>query len=101
MKLYSYNFLSASKIIAGIFCAATKALKAATLSVMMSFIFLISSSESKPTKNAYVVFDDLSAKIDAEIKKIKDIITDNVAAFNAFVAAQKIPAIILEADKKL
>ncbi len=61
----------------------------------------ISSSESKPTKNAYVVYDDLSAKIDAEIKKIKDIITDNVAAFNAFVAAQKIPAIILEADKKL
>jgi hypothetical protein len=31
----------------------------------------ISSSESKPTRNAYVVYEDLAMKIDAEIKKIK------------------------------
>jgi hypothetical protein len=28
----------------------------------------ISSSESKPTRNAYVVYEDLAMKIDAEIK---------------------------------
>jgi hypothetical protein len=30
--------------------------------------FNISSSESKPTRNAYVVYEDLAMKIDAEIK---------------------------------
>lgn len=56
----------------------------------------IASSESKPTKNSYVVFQDLSTKIDAEIKKLNDIIDNDVAAFNAFISEQKIPAIILD-----
>jgi hypothetical protein len=38
----------------------------------------ISSSESKPTRNAYVVYEDLAIKIDAEIKKIKDIVDNDV-----------------------
>jgi hypothetical protein len=45
----------------------------------------ISSSESKPTRNAYVVYEDLAMKIDAEIKKIKDIVDNDVKEFNAFV----------------
>jgi hypothetical protein len=43
----------------------------------------ISSSESKPTRNAYVVYEDLAMKIDAEIKKIKDIVDNDVKEFNA------------------
>jgi hypothetical protein len=42
----------------------------------------ISSSESKP-RNAYVVYEDLAMKIDAEIKKIKDIVDNDVKEFNA------------------
>jgi hypothetical protein len=60
----------------------------------------ISSSESKPTRNAYVVYDDLAMKIDVEIKKIKDIINKDVQDFNAFVTKQQIPAIILEKEVK-
>ena len=60
----------------------------------------ISSSESKPTRNAYVVYDDLALKIDAEIKKIKNIIDNDVKEFNAFVLKQQIPAIILEKEVK-
>jgi photosystem II stability/assembly factor-like uncharacterized protein len=55
----------------------------------------ISSSESKPTRNAYLVYEDLAAKIDIEIKKLKDIINKDVKEFNAFVFKQQIPAIIL------
>ncbi|WP_248903290.1 glycosyl hydrolase [Flavobacterium sp. K5-23] len=58
----------------------------------------VSSSESKPTKNAYVVYEDLAAKIDIEINKIKDIVDKDVKEFNAFILKQQIPAIIL--DKK-
>lgn len=60
----------------------------------------ISSSESKPTKNAYVVYEDLAMKIDAEIKKIKDIVDKDVKEFNAFVMTQQIPAIILDKEIK-
>jgi hypothetical protein len=60
----------------------------------------ISSSESKPTKNAYVVYEDLALKIDVEIRKIKDLIDKDVMEFNAFVIKQKIPAIILEEETK-
>jgi photosystem II stability/assembly factor-like uncharacterized protein len=58
----------------------------------------ISSSESKPTRNAYVVYENLAMKINAEIKKIKDIIDKDVKEFNAFVMKQQIPAIILEKE---
>ena len=60
----------------------------------------VSSSESKPTRNAYVVYEDLAIKIDAEIKKIKDIVDNDVKEFNAFVMKQQIPAIILDKEKK-
>ncbi|MFV8331780.1 glycosyl hydrolase [Flavobacterium sp. GSP14] len=60
----------------------------------------ISSSESKPTRNAYVVYEDLAVKIDSEIKKIKDIVDNDVKDFNAFVMKQQIPAIILDKEIK-
>jgi hypothetical protein len=60
----------------------------------------ISSSESKPTRNAYVVYEDLAMKIDAEIKKIKDIVDKDVKEFNAFVMTKEIPAIILDKEIK-
>ena len=60
----------------------------------------ISSSESKPTRNAYFVYEDLAMKIDAEIKKIKDIVDKDVKEFNAFVMKQQIPAIILDKEIK-
>ena len=60
----------------------------------------ISSSESKPTRNSYVVYEDLATKIDAEIKKLKDIVDKNVKDFNAFVMTKQIPAIILDKETK-
>ncbi|RTZ02156.1 glycosyl hydrolase [Flavobacterium sp. RSP49] len=60
----------------------------------------ISSSESKPTRNAYVVYEDLAMKIDAELQKIKDIVDNDVKKFNAFVMKQQIPAIILDKEIK-
>lgn len=60
----------------------------------------ISSSESKPTQNSYVVYEDLAMKIDAEIKKIKDIVDKDVKEFNAFVMTKQIPAIILDKEIK-
>jgi photosystem II stability/assembly factor-like uncharacterized protein len=54
----------------------------------------VSSAESKPTANAYVVFDDLAGRIDKAVSEVNEIIRTKVAEFNAFVRDRKIPAII-------
>lgn len=60
----------------------------------------ISSSESKPTRNAYVVYQDLAQKIDAQISKLQELMDKDVKDFNSYVMQQKVPAIILDEDKK-
>lgn len=60
----------------------------------------VSSAETKPIKSAYVVYDDLAAKIDKAVAKVKDITDTKIAAFNDFVKAQQIPAIVLDKEKK-
>jgi hypothetical protein len=56
----------------------------------------VASADSKPTRNAYAVYDDLSAKIDRSVKEADELVEKNVAEFNAFIKHQELPAIILE-----
>ncbi len=55
----------------------------------------VASAESKPTVNAWVVYEDLAAKIDRAVKEVREILDIKIAEFNAFVDQEKIPAIIL------
>jgi hypothetical protein len=55
----------------------------------------VASAESKPTANAWVVYEDLAAKIDRAVKEVREILDIKIAEFNAFVDQEKIPAIIL------
>lgn len=59
----------------------------------------VSSAETKPIKSAYVVYEDLAAKIDKAIAKVKDITEKKVTEFNEFVKSKQIPAIILDQEK--
>jgi photosystem II stability/assembly factor-like uncharacterized protein len=59
---------------------------------------IISSGETKPTKGTYLVFEDLSKKIDLAVAKVNEILTTKVLDFNNFIKSNQIPAIIL--DKK-
>ena len=59
----------------------------------------VSSAETKPIKSAYVVYEDLAAKIDKAIAKVKVITEKKVAEFNEFVKSKQIPAIILDQEK--
>ena len=56
----------------------------------------VASVDSRPTRNAYVVYDDLSAKIDRSVKETDEVVEKKVAEFNTFVKTQELPAIILE-----
>ncbi|MCU0326270.1 MAG: glycosyl hydrolase [Spirosomaceae bacterium] len=61
---------------------------------------VVSSSDSKPTKASYEVYNDLSGKIDATSNKLKKIVDEDVPAFNKMVSENQIPAINLNQPKK-
>ena len=48
-----------------------------------------------PTKQAYDVFDDLSARIDRQLEMLKGIVGSDVPAFNELVSGLGLPAIVV------
>jgi photosystem II stability/assembly factor-like uncharacterized protein len=56
----------------------------------------VSSADSKPNKNAYEVFDDLSKKIDAQILILNNVVNIDVPAFNELVKKKGIAAVRID-----
>ncbi len=56
----------------------------------------VAESDTKPTKVSYAIYDDLKAKLDVQLAKLKTIIDTKVPAFNKMVSDEKIPAILLD-----
>ncbi|RMG46783.1 MAG: glycosyl hydrolase, partial [Acidobacteria bacterium] len=59
----------------------------------------VASADARPTKQAYEVFGELSARLDDQLARLKEILRKDIPAFNRQVKAQKIPAIILKPAK--
>ena len=53
----------------------------------------VASADAAPTAQAYAVYDELIAKIDAELKALDGLLADDVAAFNRLVREKEIPAV--------
>ncbi|MGH9424883.1 MAG: glycosyl hydrolase, partial [Terriglobia bacterium] len=60
----------------------------------------VGSADTRPTKQEYDVFADLSLKVDFQLAKLKDIVASELPAFNKLVKEQDIPAVILKTEKK-
>ena len=54
----------------------------------------VASADARPTDQSYLVYDDLTAKIDAQLAKLRGLLGDGVAAFNRLVAEQGVPAVV-------
>ncbi len=63
---------------------------------LASLASAVASADARPTRQAYEVFRDLSAKLDDQLARLKEILQKDIPAFNRQVKAQKIPAIILK-----
>ncbi|MFI5251358.1 MAG: glycosyl hydrolase [Bacteroidota bacterium] len=62
---------------------------------------VVSSADTKPTRQSYDVFNELSEKLDKQLTKYNKILTDDIPAFEMLVKNLNIPVIILKpADKK-
>jgi len=53
------------------------------------------SADSAPTDQTYSVFEELVGKINAQLKKLEDVMRTDLPAFNKIVRDQDIPAVIV------
>ncbi|HKY43574.1 MAG TPA: hypothetical protein VJM50_10800 [Pyrinomonadaceae bacterium] len=57
---------------------------------------VVGSAEAAPTAQSYAVYDELVTQIDAELRKLEQIMRTEVPAFNQLVREQNIPAIVIK-----
>ena len=57
---------------------------------------VVARSDTRPTDQSYELFKELSAKTDAQIAKLNDLIQTDLAAFNKIVKDADIPAVIIK-----
>ena len=54
----------------------------------------VDGSDDAPTAQSYVVFNDLTAQIDAQLTMLAKIKSDDIGEFNKQFAAKRLPVII-------
>ena len=55
----------------------------------------VGGADAAPTEQAYAVFDELKAKIDAELETLERVLAEDVPAFNRLVREREIPAVLV------
>jgi photosystem II stability/assembly factor-like uncharacterized protein len=60
---------------------------------------VIGSSVSAPTRQEYELFDDLSARVDAQLSRLQEVIDTDVAAFNVLIREQEVLAVIPSSER--
>jgi photosystem II stability/assembly factor-like uncharacterized protein len=56
----------------------------------------ISNADSAPTDQSYAVYEDLTGKINAQLRQLEAVLKTDIPAFNALVREQNIPAVIVK-----
>jgi photosystem II stability/assembly factor-like uncharacterized protein len=59
----------------------------------------VGSADTRPTKQQYDVYNELSTKIDAQLARLKELVSTEVPAFNKLVKEQDVPAVILKPER--
>ncbi|GAC1568065.1 MAG: hypothetical protein NVS3B14_16060 [Ktedonobacteraceae bacterium] len=55
---------------------------------------VVASAQAAPTKQSYVVFDDLSQRIDAQLQQLQEVLDTDVASFNSLLREHNVPGVI-------
>jgi photosystem II stability/assembly factor-like uncharacterized protein len=61
---------------------------------------VVASGETAPTDQSYVVYEDLTGKIDVQLAKLRQVIDTDVPAFNTLVREQNVPAVVIKPTTK-
>jgi photosystem II stability/assembly factor-like uncharacterized protein len=57
---------------------------------------IVASADAQPTEQSYTLYDELAAKIDAQLRQLNQVMTDDLKSFNALVRSSDIPAVIVK-----
>ena len=57
---------------------------------------VVADADAAPTDQTFVVFAELSAKVDDQLKKLAEVIRTDLPAFNKLVREQDVPAVIVK-----
>jgi photosystem II stability/assembly factor-like uncharacterized protein len=55
----------------------------------------IGTGDGAPTKQAYALFDDLSAQVDRQLEQLRQVVEAEVAGFNAMIRDLSLPAVVV------
>ena len=58
------------------------------------------SADTAPTEQTYAVFDELVGEIDVQLKKLEEVMRNDLPAFNKMVRDQDIPAVMVKTKNK-
>jgi photosystem II stability/assembly factor-like uncharacterized protein len=58
---------------------------------------VVGASDAAPTAQSYAVYEDLTARINAQLQKLAEVLRADLSAFNKLVRDQDIPAVIVKA----
>ncbi|MDQ5835548.1 MAG: glycosyl hydrolase, partial [Acidobacteriota bacterium] len=56
---------------------------------------IVASADAEPTEQSYQLYDELAARIDAQLKRLNQVMTTDLKSFNNLVRSSDIPAVII------
>ncbi|MET0623851.1 MAG: glycosyl hydrolase [Pyrinomonadaceae bacterium] len=57
---------------------------------------IVASADAQPTEQSFALYDELAANIDAQLRRLNQLMTDDLRGFNALVRSSDIPAVIVK-----
>ncbi|HEV2761429.1 MAG TPA: hypothetical protein VGV38_00445, partial [Pyrinomonadaceae bacterium] len=57
---------------------------------------VVASADSAPTAQSYALYDELAARIDAQLQTLRQILRTDLQAFNRLVREQNVPAVVVK-----
>jgi hypothetical protein len=54
---------------------------------------VVQSSDSQPTAQSYMVYEDLATAVNGELKTLDKLLTTDLAAFNKLIHDENVPAV--------
>ncbi|HEX8354150.1 MAG TPA: hypothetical protein VF611_14680 [Pyrinomonadaceae bacterium] len=57
---------------------------------------IVASADAQPTEQSYALYDELAARIDAQLRQLNQVMSDDLRSFNALVRSSDIPAVIVK-----
>jgi hypothetical protein len=57
---------------------------------------VVASADTRPTKQSYDVFNELSGQLDAQLLKFNELVDNDLVGFNALAKSLEIPAVIVK-----